>query len=132
MMSRFFLAGIFILVTAWPASGQFDRFLKDLKDLGLGKTSGLSDEKVVAGLKEALHLGTENTVNLTGKMDGYFRNEAIKILMPEKLQTLEKGLRTVGFGPQVDEFVLSMNRAAERAAPQAKEIFWAPASGRYS
>jgi hypothetical protein len=44
--------------------------------------------------------------------------------MPEKLQTLEKGLRLVGYGPQVDEFVLSMNRAAERAAPAAKQIFW--------
>jgi hypothetical protein len=44
--------------------------------------------------------------------------------MPEKLQTLEKGLRVVGYGPQVDQFVLSMNRAAERAAPAAKQIFW--------
>ena len=51
-------------------------------------------------------------------------NQAIKILMPEKLQTLEKGLRLVGYGPQVDEFVLSMNRAAEQAAPQAKQVFW--------
>jgi hypothetical protein len=44
--------------------------------------------------------------------------------MPEKLRNLEKGLRAVGYGPQVDDFVLSMNRAAERAAPFAKEIFW--------
>ncbi len=44
--------------------------------------------------------------------------------MPEKLQTLEKGLRLVGYGPKVDEFVLSMNRAAERASPHAKQIFW--------
>ena len=40
-----------------------------------------------------------------GKMDGYFKNEAIKILMPEKLQNLEKGLRAVGYGPQVDELI---------------------------
>ena len=44
--------------------------------------------------------------------------------MPEKLRTFEKGLRAVGYGPQVDEFVLSMNRAAEKAAPFAKQIFW--------
>jgi len=119
------LAGIFILMSAWPASAQIDRFLKDLsKGLGIGKPADLSDEKVMAGLKEALHVGTENTVNLTGKMDGYFRNEAIKILIPEKLRTLEKGLRTVGYGSHVDEFVVAMNRAAERAAPRAKEIFW--------
>jgi hypothetical protein len=61
---------------------------------------------------------------LTGKTDGYFLNLAIKILMPDKLRTFEKGLRAVGYGPQVDEFVLSMNRAAEKAAPFAKQIFW--------
>jgi len=44
--------------------------------------------------------------------------------MPEKLRTVEKGLRTVGYGPQIDEFVLSMNRSAEKAAPAAKQIFW--------
>lgn len=81
------------------------------------------EEKSAAGLKEALRIGAGNAVNSTGKVDGYFRNEAIKILMPKQLQSLEKGLRAVGYGPQVDEFVLSMNRAAERAAPQARDIF---------
>ncbi len=125
MIYRCFMIGIFLAATAFPAQAQFDRFLKDLsKDLGIVKPTALSDDKIVAGLKEALQVGTENTVKLTGRADGFFKNEAIKILMPEKLQTLEKGLRVVGYGPQVDEFVLSMNRAAERAAPQAKEIFW--------
>lgn len=64
-----------------------------------------------------------NAMALTGKPDGYFRNAAIKILIPEELQAFDKGLRVFGFGPQVDEFVMSMNRAAERAAPQAKDIF---------
>src|SRR5439155_20731015 len=77
-----------------------------------------------SGLKEALQIGTENAVKLTGKTDGYFKNQAIKILMPEKLRTVEKGLRIVGYGPQLDEFVLSMNRSAEKAAPAAKHIFW--------
>ncbi|MCI0408500.1 MAG: DUF4197 domain-containing protein [Acidobacteria bacterium] len=49
---------------------------------------------------------------------------AIKILMSQELRTFESGLRLVGYDPQVDEFVLSMNRAAERAAPHAKRIFW--------
>jgi hypothetical protein len=79
---------------------------------------------VAAGLKEALQIGSENAVRLTGRRDGYFQNAAIKILMPERLRTLEQGLRAVGYGPQVDELVLSMNRAAERAAPAAKAIFW--------
>ncbi len=94
------------------------------KGLGVGQQGGLSDTRIASGLKEALQIGSENAVNLTGRLDGYFRNQAIKILMPEKLRTLEKGLRLVGYGPQVDEFVLSMNRAAERAAPYAKQIFW--------
>jgi hypothetical protein len=123
MTLRWFIVGFFLMASVFPAHAQFDRFLKDLRELGVGKPAGLSDEKVVAGLKEALQVGTENTVKLTGKTDGYLRNEAIKILMPEKLRALEKGLRTAGYGPQVDEFVLSMNRAAERAAPQAREIF---------
>jgi hypothetical protein len=112
---------MFVLLAALPASAQLDRIFKGL---GIGQTSDLSDAKIGSGLKEALKIGTENAVGLTGKTDGYFLNQAIKILMPEKLRTLEKGLRAVGYGPQVDEFVLSMNRAAERAAPAAKDIFW--------
>ena len=93
------------------------------KRLGL-KRASLSDDRVAAGLREALQVGTGNAVQLTGRPDGYFRNAAIKILMPEKLRTIEKGLRRVGYGGQVDDFILSMNRAAERAAPLAKDIFW--------
>ncbi len=111
-----------ISLTPFPASAQLDRIFKGL---GIGeKGTGLSDAKIGSGLKEALQIGTENAVNLTGKTDGYFLNLAIKILMPEKLRTFEKGLRAVGYGPQVDEFILSMNRAAEKAAPFAKQIFW--------
>jgi hypothetical protein len=92
--------------------------------LAWAQSKGLSEVQIGSGLKEALHISTENAVSLTGRPDGYFRNQAIKILMPEQLQTLDKGLRAVGYGPQLDEFVLSMNRAAERAAPSAKQIFW--------
>jgi len=122
MIIRTMIVSMVILLTAFPASAQLDRVYKEL-GLG-GQGSGLSDAKIGSGLKEALHIGTENAVNFTGKTDGYFMNQAIKILMPEKLRTFEKGLRTVGYGPQVDEFVLSMNRAAEKAAPLAKQIFW--------
>ena len=121
MMIRALAVGAIVLVTAAPASAQLGRILRGL---GLGRPGGLNDAKIASGLKEALQIGTQNAVNLTGRLDGYFRNEVIKILMPEKLQTLEKGLRLVGYGPRVDEFVLSMNRPAERAAPRAKAIFW--------
>src|SRR5579864_5705672 len=68
------------------------------KHLGLGTQGELSDSKIASGLKQALQVGAENTVKLTGRPDGYFGNEAIKILMPKNLQPLEKGLRAVGQG----------------------------------
>jgi hypothetical protein len=90
--------------------------------LGIG-ANNLSDSKINAGLKQALQIGAENSVKLVGRKDGYFGNDAIKILMPKNLQSLEKGLRVVGYGPKVDSFVLSMNRSAEAAAPAARKIF---------
>jgi hypothetical protein len=122
MIIRTFVVSMFILLTALPASAQLDRLFKTLG--GGEKGSGLSDVKIGSGLKEALKIGTENAVGFTGKQDGFFLNQAIKILMPEKLRTFEKGLRAVGYGPQVDELVLSMNRSAEKATPFAKQIFW--------
>ncbi len=110
-----------VLLSPLGASAQLDRLFRGF---GGGPTGGLSEVKIGSGLKEALQVGTQNAVNLTGKTDGYFFNQAIKILMPPKLQTMERGLRLAGYGPQVDDFVLSMNRAAERAAPAAKHIFW--------
>jgi hypothetical protein len=89
--------------------------------LGLGNT--LSDTKISSGLKQALQIGAEQAVKITGRPNGYFSNPDIKILMPNNLRTLEKGLRLVGYGPKVDDFVLSMNRAAEAAAPAARQIF---------
>ena len=122
MFVRIFAVVTVILLSAFPASAQLDRLFKSLG--GGEKGSGLSDVKIGSGLKEALKIGAENAVNFTGKKDGFFLNQAIKILMPEKLRTFEKGLRAVGYGSEVDEFVLSMNRSAEKAAPFAKQIFW--------
>jgi hypothetical protein len=106
-----------LLLGPSPAVAQVDKLLQ-----GLGGGT-LSDAKIGSGLKEALKVGTEATISLTGKTDGYFANQAIKILLPSQLQSADKGLRMVGYGPQLDEFVVSMNRAAEAAAPGAKKIF---------
>ena len=110
-----------ILLAAAPVSAQLDNLLRLPRS---GTSANLGDAKIGDGLKEALQVGTEKAVGLTGKTDGYFANAAIKILMPDRLRTVEQGLRAVGQGAQIDEFVLSMNRAAERAAPAAKKIFW--------
>src|SRR5262245_2585399 len=118
---RLLAAVLTLFAMAAPVEAQLDQLLKGLGVGGRG--GGLTDAKIGAGLKEALEVATGHAVESTGRLDGYFANQAIKILMPEQLRSVERGLRTVGFGPQVDEFVLSMNRAAERAAPSARQIF---------
>jgi len=128
-MNRLILV-LVLLVFAWVpvADAQLDELLKQLPQIpGTTQTpmpGSLGDVKIGQGLKQALQVGTENAVKLTGKTDGYFANQAIKILLPERLKSLESGLRVVGYGPQVDELVLGMNRAAEHAAPAAKQIFF--------
>lgn len=87
-------------------------------------TTSLSTDKITAGLKEALQISTTKAVDLTGRPGGFLQNEAIKIPLPDKLRTAARGLRLVGMGPQLDELEVGMNRAAERAAPQAKQIFF--------
>lgn len=123
MRLRAWLSGIVIFsaavncFTLSNASGRTSRLVPPVQ-------TGLpGDNRIIAGLKEALQIGTQNAVSKTGRLDGFFKNAAIKILMPKKLKTFEKGLRVAGFGSQVDEFELSMNRAAEKAAPQATRIF---------
>lgn len=120
MIIRGFLLSVGILLSTGPAFAQIEQITKGL---GLGKQSELSDSKVASGLKEALQVGADNAVKLTGKTDGYFGNQAIKILLPKNLRPLEKGLGAMGYQSKIDAFVLSMNRAAEAAAPSAKKIF---------
>jgi len=84
---------------------------------------GLSNDKIIAGLKEALTVSTRNAVASTGCTDGFLKNEAIRILLPDKLRNVGSGLRLIGMGSQVDSLEVGMNRAAEQAAPAAKQIF---------
>ncbi len=120
MIIRGFFLGSVLLLLTMPVLGQATEVSKRL---GLGNQGILSDSKIASGLKEALQVGATNAVKLTGKRDGYFDNQAIKILMPKNLRPVEQGLRAVGYGPKVDDFILSMNRSAEAAAPAAKKIF---------
>ena len=84
--------------------------------------AGLSETDITKGLKEALAKGTANAVTTLGKSDGYFGNQAVRILLPEQLQKLEMPLRMAGQGQLLDDLVLTMNRAAEAAVPQAASI----------
>lgn len=85
--------------------------------------SNLSNTQIVSGLKEALRIGANNAAGKLSLTDGFFKNTAIKILMPPEVQQVEKTLRSVGMGSVVDKAILSMNRAAEDASKQAAPIF---------
>ena len=91
--------------------------------LPAGTPLALDTETAVAGLKEALGVGSTRAVDILGQVDGYLGNDDVRVPMPEKLKTVEKGLKMFGAEHLVDEFVISMNRAAEAAAPLATEVF---------
>lgn len=83
----------------------------------------LSNDEIVSGLKEALNVGTNNASQRLSAVDGFFKDAAIKILMPEEAKKAEKKLRSLGMGKLVDDAILAMNRAAEDAAKSAAPIF---------
>ena len=101
---------------------QVGDVLKGLKK-GIGGSSTTSGTEIVNGLKEALQIGTGNAVQTVSKVDGYYKNPKIRIPLPDTIQKTEKILRAAGYGSKLDEFELSMNRAAEKAAPEAKGLF---------
>ena len=113
-----------VLLFACVASAQLGDILKKANDtLSQHSTAGLTNDKIVAGLKEALQVSTGKAVASTGRPDGFLKNAAIKILLPPKLQTVGRGMRMIGMGARVDELEVGMNRAAEQATPEAKKIF---------
>ena len=105
------------------SQAQFGDFLKDLKK-AVGIDQGLTESKIIDGLKEALRIGSGNAISIVSKKNGYFNNPKIKIPLPSSVQKIEKVVRVAGYGSLIDSFELSMNRAAEKAAPQAKSLLW--------
>jgi hypothetical protein len=91
----------------------------------------LDEKTVIAGLKEALKVGTKNAVQIVSRADGYFKNPRIYIPMPKDLKNMADTLRKIGMKKKVDEFIETMNHAAEKAAPKAIDIF-VDAVGRMS
>ncbi|HXX57763.1 MAG TPA: DUF4197 family protein, partial [Thermodesulfovibrionales bacterium] len=113
LLTIFLVLGVFVFLTH---AGLLDDVKKGA---GLSGKGGTDEATTASGLKEALSVGTENAVKSVSQVNGYFGNQAIKILMPEKIQKVADVLKKVGYQKEVDEFILSMNRAAEKAAPKA-------------
>ena len=86
-------------------------------------TGVLSQAEIGNGLKEALNNGITKQVSKLTATDGFFKNEAVKILLPEELQTVDKKLRQIGMGKLADEGLKVINRAAEDAVKEATPIF---------
>ncbi len=132
-MNKFFPITLMMTLTVFhlltsPALAQLDWIKSRLKSLGSEnieslKSASLGQTRVGEGLKEALKVGIKNAVESVGRTDGFFANDEIKLLLPDKLRRLDQGLRMIGMNEQLDAFILGMNRAAEAAAPQAQDIF---------
>ena len=122
---------VFVPLSSWASDFLGDALEKGLPQLpglfdqpqGPAAVRGLDDLTIASGLKEALAIGTKNAVGLVSRQNGYFGNDAIKILLPDKVQQTAELLGKLGYQKQVDEFIESMNRAAEKAAPMAASHF---------
>ena len=120
--SLFFAFTTLLFMISPCQAGFFDDFSRDVLPF-FQQQSSLDNSTIIKGLKEALAIGTERAVTEVAKPDGYFGNQLIKILLPNKIQQAADILGNIGYQKQVDEFVLSMNRAAEKAAPRAASLF---------
>lgn len=112
-----------LVVQVSTAQSTLDKIFQRAKAAHSSSVKGLTNDKIVAGLKEALTVSTRNAVASTGHPNGFLENEAIKILLPDKLKRVGNGMRLIGMGSQVDALEVGMNRAAEQATPAAKQIF---------
>jgi hypothetical protein len=115
------IAAILIMLTPSCSNAQFLK--KVSKSLNSATTIGFTESEAADGIKEALVKGTGESVTLVSAIDGYFGNPEIKIPFPPEAVNIETKLRAVGLGNLVDKTILSINRAAEDAAKEAKPIF---------
>ncbi len=102
-------------------SGAANELMKN-KETTQTATSLLSNNEMVGGLKEALASGVESAIKTLGKKDGFMANSLVKIPLPASLKLIEKTAREHGQGQYVDQFISTMNHAAEAAVPDASEL----------
>jgi len=86
-------------------------------------TTGIGNDQIAQGLREALNMGIEKQVNQLTSENGFYKNELVKIMLPEELQKVDKTLRDIGLSSLADEGLRIINRAAEDAVGEATPIF---------
>ena len=112
---------ILLAVLSACTTAQINQTLSGVNDVL--NSNSLSSSEVAAGLKEALIQGISSGSEKASALDGYFKNPKIKIPFPPDVQRVEEKLRQIGLGGEVDKFVMTLNRGAEKAAKEAKPIF---------
>ena len=117
-----FLIAVILLPFTSCAQWDLNKINKTIKD-NTGFSKPLSNSEIIDGLKEALTIGSQNSAASASKADGYFKHPVIKIPFPPQAKDMEQKLRSIGMGKQVDEFILTLNRAAEEAGKEAAPIF---------
>ncbi len=116
-----FIIALLCITSSTFAASLEDKLRGALTTKG-GATSSLSQTDATGGVKEALARGVEQAISQLGKPDGFFRDQAVKILVPKKLRKVTDLAKKLGYGQQVDNFELAMNRGAEQAVPAASNI----------
>ena len=124
------LSTLFLIISAsFPSHADWLDSLKGILKQDDSSTSvadtvsALTNDEMVAGLKEALAKGTKKAVGFLGKEGGFLDNAEVKIPMPDSLSKVESGLRRIGQDKYADSFIETMNRAAEDAVPVAADVF---------
>lgn len=120
---------IFWSATSYEVQAQnFGKFIKQaektVNEVATGDAaSSLSNDDIIKGLKEALAVGSKNAGASASKLDGFYKNEKIKIPFPPEINNVKTSVENMGLKPQVNKFVETLNRAAEEAAKEAVPIF---------
>lgn len=122
---------LFIMVLIIPQTASGIDWLQKGQDLQQGSSekqspnlSSLSDSEISAGLKDALKVGTERVVGQLEQSDGFNADPLIHIPLPDTFQKIRSVLGSIGMSNMLDDLELKLNRAAEQATPQAKQLFW--------
>ncbi|WP_339775708.1 DUF4197 domain-containing protein [uncultured Methylophaga sp.] len=118
---------IFFLMATSPSHADWKKFLEDFSKSGTtalstSEGSDLSSDTIANGLKEALEVGTRKAVENVSKEGGYLNNPEIRIPLPPRVQQAAGLMRQLGLNKMADDFEQSINRAAEKAAPEATSI----------
>jgi hypothetical protein len=119
------VVAIWLLVPIEPARVHAADFWERIglkKSVDSSSLIGLTESQLTSGLKEALAKGIQSAITNLGRADGFLGDQAVRISTPENLRKLEKGLRSLGQDKTADDFLLAMNRAAEKAVPETAEV----------